>query len=316
MTNISKKATILTVLILSMTVIFTGCGNGNSEEDMLDLAASIEFLERDDGINALEEEYNFEFGEDNIQTMEVGLSYSALDEGEVDVAMGFATDGRIPAFDLVILEDDKNFFPVYNPAPTINQEILDAYPELEELINQLPPLLDQETLPQLNQEVDIEERTPVEVARTFLEENELLGNTEEEKEGPTIGIGSKAWTEQLILGNLLVELLESHGYPVNDRTGLGETPVLRNAMESGEIDLYWEYTGTVLMTIMENQEITEAEEAYQIVKEWDQAENDIVWLDYAAANNTWTLMMLEEKAEELGIESISDLADHINELKN
>ena len=314
MINISKKFIILTILILSITVVFTGCEN--NEKDMLDLAASIEFLERDDGIHALEEEYGFEFGENNIQTMEVGLSYSALNEGEVDVAMGFATDGRIPAFDLVILEDNKNFFPVYNPAPTINQEILEAYPELEEIINQLPPLLDQETLPQLNQEVDIDERAPVEVARDFLEENELLGDSEEEKEGPTIGIGSKAWTEQLILGNLLVELLESHGYPVNDRTGLGETPVLRNAMESGEIDLYWEYTGTVLMTVMEDEEITEADEAYQRVKEWDETENDIIWLDYASANNTWTLMMLEEKAEELGIETISDLADHINELKN
>jgi len=314
MINISKKFTILSILIISFAIIFTGCGNG--QEDMLELAASIEFLERDDGIHALEEEYGFEFGDDNIQTMEVGLSYSALDEEEVDVAMGFATDGRIPAFDLVILEDDKNFFPVYNPAPTINNEILEAYPELEEIINQLPPLLDEEKLPQLNQEVDIEEREPVDVAREFLEENELLGDYEDEREGPTIGIGSKAWTEQLILGNLLVELLESHGYPVDDRTGLGETPVLRNAMESGEIDLYWEYTGTVLMTVMEDEEISEAEEAYQRVKEWDQEENDITWLDYASANNTWTLMMLEEKAEELGIESISDLADHINELRN
>lgn len=314
MIKLSKKFTILTILVLSIAVVFTGCGNG--EEDMLELAASIEFLERDDGIHELEEEYGFEFGDENIQTMEVGLSYSALDEEEVDVAMGFATDGRIPAFDLVILEDDKNFFPVYNPAPTINNEILEEYPELEEIINQLPPLLDEEKLPQLNQEVDIEEREPVDVAREFLEENELLGDYEDERDGPTIGIGSKAWTEQLILGNLLVELLESHGYPVDDRTGLGETPVLRNAMESGEIDLYWEYTGTVLMTVMEDEEITEAEEAYQRVKDWDEAENDIIWLDYASANNTWTLMMLEEKAEELGIESISDLADHINELRN
>ena len=314
MINISKKVTILSILILSIAVIFTGCGN--DQEDMLELAASIEFLERDDGIHALEEEYDFEFGDDNIQTMQIGLSYSALNEEEVDVAMGFATDGRIPAFDLLVLEDDKNFFPVYNPAPTINNEIVEAYPELEEIINQLPPLLDEETLPQLNQEVDIEEETPVDVAIKFLEEHELLGDNEEEKEGPTIGIGSKAWTEQLILGNLLVELLESHGYPVDDRTGLGETPVLRNAMESGEIDLYWEYTGTVLMTVMEDEEISEAEEAYQRVKEWDQTENNIIWLDYASANNTWTLMMLEEKAEELNIETISDLADHINEIRN
>ncbi|MGI6778949.1 MAG: glycine betaine ABC transporter substrate-binding protein [Acetivibrionales bacterium] len=134
-----------------------------------------------------------------------------------------------------------------------------------------------------------------------------------EKDGPVIRVASKAWTEQLILGNMFIQLLEANGYPVEDRTGLGESPVIRAALHSGEVDLYWEYTGTTLMTLMGYEQVTEAEEAYKLVKEWDKNENNVVWLDYASANNTFTLMMRKEHAQELGIETISDLAAYINE---
>ncbi len=145
------------------------------------------------------------------------------------------------------------------------------------------------------------------------EEAEGAGEGEEITEGPTIRIASKAWTEQLILGSMLLQLLEANGYPVEDRTGLGETPVITPALHAGEVDIYWEYTGTTLMTLMGHEQVAEPDEAYNLVKEWDKNENDIVWLDYAPANNTYTLMMRGEHAQELGIESISDLAAYINE---
>jgi len=132
-------------------------------------------------------------------------------------------------------------------------------------------------------------------------------------EGPTIRIASKAWTEQLILGNMLLQLLEANGYPVEDRTGLGESPVIRPALHAGEVDVYWEYTGTTLMTLMGHEQVAEADEAYNLVKEWDLEENNVVWLDYAPANNTYTLMMRNNHAQELGLESISDLAAFITE---
>jgi len=132
-------------------------------------------------------------------------------------------------------------------------------------------------------------------------------------DGPVIRVASKAWTEQLILGNMLIQLLEAHGYPVEDRTGLGETPVIRSALHADEVDVYWEYTGTTLMTQMGHDQIAEAEKAYELVKEWDKKENNVVWLDYASANNTYTLMMREAHAKELGIRTISDFAAYVNE---
>ncbi|MFA6670867.1 MAG: glycine betaine ABC transporter substrate-binding protein, partial [Bacillota bacterium] len=134
------------------------------------------------------------------------------------------------------------------------------------------------------------------------------GSTDTSAEGPTITVSSKAWTEQFILGSVLIEILEANGYPVEDQLGLGETPTLRPALKSGQIDVYWEYTGSILVPEMGVEDIKEAEEAFNMVKEWDKEENDIEWLDYAPANNTYTLMMKGERAKALGIESISDLA--------
>ena len=324
---LKKKKIVFSLLVISLvfTLFLTGCGqdeaqNANTtaetekaeEVEGIRLATTIDFFERDDGLSGLEKAYGFEFNDSNVNTMQPGLGYEALDSNKVDVAIGFATDGRIASMNLRILEDDNGFFPVYNPAPTIRGEILESYPELKSLINELPPLLGQEKQIELNKRVAVEEESPTKVAEDFLKENGLLAEEAEEKDGPTIAVASKPWTEQLILGHMTIKLLESHGYPVEDRTSLGETAVLRPAIESGEIDMYWEYTGTTLMTTMGyEEEIIESEEAYQTVKEWDAENNNIIWLDYAEANNTFCLLMKENKAEEMGIEKISDLEEHI-----
>ncbi len=130
---------------------------------------------------------------------------------------------------------------------------------------------------------------------------------------PAITVASKMWTEQFILGEILYQYLEAEGYPVEDQIGLGETDILRPAIETGEIDVYWEYTGTVLVTVMGEEEISESEKAYQMVRDWDIEENNLVWLDYAPADNTYTLMVREDWAEERGLVTISDLGDYMEE---
>lgn len=137
------------------------------------------------------------------------------------------------------------------------------------------------------------------------------GSSEVTREGPTISVASKAWTEQLILGNMLLEILRAEGYPVEDRTGLGESDVIRPALHAGQVDMYWEYTGTTLLTLMEHDPVGDPDEAFELVKAWDERNNNVTWLEYAPANNTYTIMMAEEDAQQLGIETISDLADYI-----
>jgi osmoprotectant transport system substrate-binding protein len=132
-----------------------------------------EFLERPDGYQGLVRHYGFEFGSRPRQ-MDPGLMYKALAEGAVDVIDGFATDGRIRAYDLLILTDDKHFFPPYYAAPLIRKETVTKYPEITALLNSLAGTINNETMQKLNYQVDKEERSPSDVAREFLASKGLL----------------------------------------------------------------------------------------------------------------------------------------------
>ena len=270
------------------------------------LCTDQEFYARPDGFKGVEELYGFQFDEDQVIMMDPGLTYKALQDDQCTTAMGFATDGRIPAFGFFNLEDDKQFFPVYNPAPVVRKEIMDQYPGVATVLNPVAQALTTEKMMELNKRVDIDEEDPEDVARDFLQQ------IEKEQARGLIVVGSKEFTEQIILGQLAVLALQDAGYEVDDQTNLGGTSVNREALLAGEIDLYWEYTGTAWMAFLGHEEpITDPQECYDKVKAED-AGNGLVWLDMAPFNNTYTLMMKQEKGQELGIKSISDLAAYIN----
>ena len=106
--------------------------------------------------------------------MDPGLMYKAIAGGDVDLICGFATDGRIPAFNLVMLEDDKQFFPPYYAAPVVRSDTLNKYPELKGILNKLAGKIDNKTMAQLNYEVDEKGRQASDVAREFLQKSGLL----------------------------------------------------------------------------------------------------------------------------------------------
>lgn len=141
--------------------------------DDLVLGTDVPFPARPDGLAGVEAAYGFEF--DNVTPMDYGLLYQALDNGNVDVAVGYSTDGRIPMLDLVALEDDRDYFPPYYAAPVVNQEVLDQAPEVEELLNQLGGRFDDATMAEMNYQVDEEGRAPADVAQEFLEDEGILG---------------------------------------------------------------------------------------------------------------------------------------------
>jgi len=131
-----------------------------------------EFIERPDGYPGMIETYGFEFGA--VNEMDPGLMYKAIANGEVDVICAFATDGRIPAYDLVVLEDDEQFFPPYYAAPIVRNAVLEEHPEIREALAPLGGLLDNETMQKLNYRVDEEKQDPADVAREFLRKKKLL----------------------------------------------------------------------------------------------------------------------------------------------
>jgi osmoprotectant transport system substrate-binding protein len=140
----------------------------------LTFASNAEFYARPDGLKPLEQVYGFEFPRENVKRMDTGLVYQALKEKQVDVGLVFATDGRVPAFNFVVLKDDKGFFPNYALTPVVRKQVLDANPKLADYLNALSAKLDDATMARLNASVDVDKKTVEDVARTFLKEQGLV----------------------------------------------------------------------------------------------------------------------------------------------
>jgi len=125
--------------------------------------------------------------------------------------------------------------------------------------------------------------------------------------GASITVGSKEFTEQKVLGQITVLALKAAGADVKDETGLAGSVAARKAMLAGEIDMYWEYTGTGWLThLKETKPIPDSMEQYQAVADRDLKENKIRWLDPAPANNTYAFAVKSESFDKLGVKTMSD----------
>lgn len=125
-----------------------------------------------------------------------------------------------------------------------------------------------------------------------------------------IVVGSKEFTEQLLLGEMTIEVLDSHGYETDDKTEIGGTAIVRQALEEGEIDVYWEYTGTAWFTHFGESEVIDPADMETKVREMDAA-NGITWLEPAGFNNTYTLMIQKDDEGTIG-STLSDLASYVD----
>jgi osmoprotectant transport system substrate-binding protein len=133
--------------------------------------------------------------------------------------------------------------------------------------------------------------------------------------GAEFTVGSKEFTEQLILGQITLQVLENAGATVNDQTGLAGTVAARKALESGDIDMYWEYTGTGWITHLgHTKPIPNRQKQFEAVAKEDLKENDIKWLSPPApANNTYTMAVRNEAYDKLGVKKLSDFKQLVEE---
>jgi len=131
-----------------------------------------EFAERPDGYPGLRRIYGFAFGD--VRDIDPAFMYQAMAKREIDVTCAFATDGRISAFNLKPLEDDRGFFPPYQAAPVIRGEILRRYPNLRRTLEPLAGILTNSAMQQLNYQVDQNKESPQNVVRDFLIRRNLI----------------------------------------------------------------------------------------------------------------------------------------------
>ncbi len=142
------------------------------KSDSLTFGATQEFLTRPDGMPGLTQAYNLKFKDP--KGMDAGITYQALASKQVDVISAFATDGRIPALNLVVLQDDQHFFPPYFAASVVRQDLLTKDPKIADVLNKLGGKINDQTMAGLNLQVDQDKKEPRDVAKAFLKQQGLI----------------------------------------------------------------------------------------------------------------------------------------------
>ncbi|NUT74385.1 glycine betaine ABC transporter substrate-binding protein [Pseudomonas sp. C1C7] len=137
------------------------------------VALDTEFANRSDGLDGMVQLYDMNLSRKNIRQMDAGLVYTALRNGQVFAGLVYTTDGRLNAFKLKLLEDDKHYFPDYTAAPVVRQATLDAHPQLAAQLKPLAELFDDNTMRELNARVDVDHQSPSTVAADFLRQHPI-----------------------------------------------------------------------------------------------------------------------------------------------
>lgn len=139
-------------------------------------------------------------------------------------------------------------------------------------------------------------------------------SSEAQQSSTTIRVGSKDFTENLVIAEIYALALEDNGYTV-DRVSNISSSLIHNSIVNDEIDLYPEYTGTGLLSVLGEDMETDPEKVYKTVKKEYEEQFNLTWLDYASANDSQGLVIRTEVANSLNIKTISDLQAHASELR-
>ncbi|HIZ38109.1 MAG TPA: glycine/betaine ABC transporter substrate-binding protein [Candidatus Ruania gallistercoris] len=136
------------------------------------------------------------------------------------------------------------------------------------------------------------------------------GNSDGPLAGAELTVGSKEFTESVLLGQITAVALENAGASITDQTGISGSATVREALETEEIDVYWDYTGTGWVNILGHTTEDVPEDLYTAVSEED-AENGIAWLEPANFENTYRIATSAAFAEENGLATSSDMAEFV-----
>jgi osmoprotectant transport system permease protein len=277
-----------------------------------------EFMGRRDGDIGLRSVYGLK-----IRTVVISdaVMYKAIYNGKLDVISGYSTDGRLKAYDLTVLDDNLKIFPPYYAAPVVRRNILQQYPELAPALNKLAGQINDSVMTALNYQVEYLHQSPEKCANGFLLSHRLYHRPRNGNKG-TIRLGSKIFPEQYILTDIYAGLIRGYtDLQVESKTGLGGTKICFEALVNDQIDLYPEYTGTALLAILRPPDgeaerlASNRDSVYGYVQRRFKTLYDLEWLDPIGFNNAYALMMRRTEAEQLGIHTISDLANYLKKDK-
>ncbi|KQT93594.1 hypothetical protein ASG49_00900 [Marmoricola sp. Leaf446] len=277
-------------------------GGGTIAENMV-FGGPPEFKTRADGIPGLEENYGVKFGKYTVTDVGGPVTVNALKRGQVDAADLFTTDPSIEANDFVILEDPKSNFAAQNIVPIINKD--KASDGVQEVLNGISEELDTDGLGELVGQVVNDKEKPEDVAKAWLADEDLDGSGDSAS-GESITVGSANFPENVILAEIYAQALEAQGAQVATKLNIGSREKYYPALEQGSLDLFPEYTGTILTYLDKEATATSPEDVYTALGE--ALPENLVALDYSEAQDSDAVVVTKETAEKFDLETIADLA--------
>jgi glycine betaine/choline ABC-type transport system substrate-binding protein len=306
-TKLVALAAVATVLTLGVS----GCGSSSSSAPKGDgsIASQMvfggppEFKTRPDGIPGLKKNYDVSFGKYKVTDVGGPVTVNALKRGQVDAVDLFTTDPSIAANDFVILEDPKSNFAAQNVVPLINKA--KATDGVKQVINGIQAKLSTETLGGLLGKVVNDKADPKDVAKGFLSDNGLDASGTSAK-GVSLTVGSANFPENVILGQIYAQALQAQGATIQLKENIGARPKYFPALKSGSLDLFPEYTGSILAFIDQGSTATSPEDVYAALGK--ALPSNLIALDQAEAQDSDAVVVTKETADKFNLKTIADLA--------
>jgi len=308
---------LLLALLATLSLVAAACGDddGGSESSAdlseLRLGGPPDCPTNPGCIPGLQEVYGIDLSANFVELDGGGpLTVEALNGGEVDIAVLFSTNPVLTENDWVVLADPDGLVKADNIIPVMTQELVDAYPDLESVSDEVSDALNTETLTELNRLVDVELLDADDVAARFLENEGLLdADGDAPPDGPTITIGAQAFGESTILAQVYGQALEARGYPVEYQDLGGYRDIVFASFESGDINYTLEYAASALEFLNE----FAGEATADAVETADLLRGHLEPLGLVAAQPSDAVdqnvfVVTRQTADEYGLESLADLA--------
>ena len=306
------KLIAVAAIATSLTMGLSGCGSSDSSSSsegdgsiasQMIFGGPPEFKTRSDGIPGLEENYGVTFGKYTVTDTGGPVTVNALKRGQVDAVDLFTTDPAIEANDFVILEDPKSNFAAQNIVPIISKDkVTDG---VKQVLNAISAKLTTDGVGELIGKVANDKEDPVDVAKGWLADNDLDATGSSAK-GVSLIVGSANFPENVILANIYAEALKGQGAKIQTKLNIGSREKYYPALESGSLELFPEYTGTIMSYLNKDATATSPEDVYaELVKVLPP---NLVALDMAEAQDSDAVVVTKETAEKYKLTTIADLA--------
>ena len=267
------------------------------------LGGPAEFETRADGLPGLKKNYGVVFAKYTVTDTGGPVTVSALKNGQIDAAGLFTTDPSTAANNFVTLTDPKNNFSAQDVLPIINKA--KATTGVKTILNGVSAKLTTAGLGDLVGKVQIDKQDPDAVAKAWLASNGL-STTGTSAAGVKLIVGSANFPENVVLADIYVEALKAQGASVTTKLNVGSREKYYPALKSGELDLFPEYSGTILQYIDRTATATSPDAVYAALTK--ALPPNLVALNRSDAQDSDAIVVTKALADKYGLTSIADLA--------